>query len=638
MMMPTRRAKNRAPARHRWSGRTINGEKKVTTTSPRTVAAVCVGVDKPQILPPLKAASKGAREFHEWLLSQRERWGVKVESELMVDADGPVTRRQILDAIQKVVDKRACDVFFLYLAGHGLALSAYDERLLLSDVKNDDSEAIKMRGVIDRAKRCGLPHVVIIYDACRSVANTERLRQIEGGQIFPGVVATKIGQPIDVFYACAPDESAFETGVTPDIQPDAYAAFFTTMLLGALRDPPDTIVRTIDSTSMRVIPSHTLEKLLEEEVPLKAAAWDPPFEQTPDIEVLSDLPAFFAHGPAAKGASKPGKKPIPSSPPGGFRSFDKWIGYGALPKKDRLPSELVPIARRSGFYRVAEKVKKAFGREHFETRTGFTIIGTALSRVDVSNNPKVQPYADVTRSGVTHFHVGIPPDGHVPLWEVSGGTALIQFADGGGAALAILPGYVGTLLVNDGRIDALTYAPVSGSALYPAYNGQKDTIDVRRTVAAAAASIGRLQDLSKSRGKALASYLRVDKGLDPSLGVLAAYAYYLAGDQRQVESVHRWMAQTRVTPYNEREILSPVPFDVALLANKLTMEAANTAPGIAPCCPWLALGWSMLDLFDIKLHQAIVKAARYRRLGTWTAFDRPGVEVLREAMVAKEIR
>ena len=60
----------------------------------------------------------------------------------------------------------------------------------------------------------------------------------------------------------------------------------------------------------------------------------------------------------------------------------------------------------------------------------------------------------------------------------------------------------------------------------------------------------------------------------------------------------------------------PVPFDVAMLAGKLTSGGSGFA-GVAPFCPWLSLG-GRCSTFEPHLDPAIVEAGRHRQPGTWT--------------------
>lgn len=300
---------------------------------------------------------------------------------------------------------------------------------------------------------------------------------------------------------------------------------------------------------------------------------------------------------------------------------------------DQTDAMLQSISRLSGFERVVADVRRAKGRPNFETSCGFTVIGARPLRVDVSNNPPVEFVPWDSTPTEHHYRVG------TEQLPARGGTALIEFDHGAGVAMAILPGYVGTVLVDHAQVRAITYTLSANTREYAEYDARREEIDQRRAVATAAASIGQLQQLVKSFGPALPEYIRVDKALDPCLGVLAAHAYCLVDDQAQVESVWRWMSVVGLTSNDGRRRMNvPVPFDVAMLARKLDRRTVAASPGIAPCCPWLSLGWSQLELFDLVLHPAIVEAARHRLPGTWTSFSARGLAVLREALLVKEIR
>jgi len=627
----------------------------------RSVVGICIGVDRPGLLHDLKAAAAGARKFHEWLLSQRDL-GVQVTSTLFTEDTGPVTRRRILDAVSQVVQDRACDVLFIYLAGHGVAHSAYEEKLLLSDVANDDAEAVNLQIAKQRGKYCGIPHVVIVYDACRSFATTDKLKAVSGGPIFPAGSSTKTGGHVDVFYACAPDESSFEVADSSGAHPDNYKAFFTEVLLEALRHPDAALVEnaTFGTTSVAVIPSARLEAMLERQIPRLAAASNPSFEQAPDIDVLSHMPGeFFAVAPPLP-APEGGEQPTFGGPAGVIvkRAPLRRRGQsGSLPRKPELtatevvkwhagqafrpgraaraplPKSLRSIERRSGFQRAAADVRQARGRDGFETHCGFTVIGSPVRGFEASNNAQYEFVAWESTARERHYRVGAQP------WDARGGTALIQFESGGGVALPILPGYVGTVLVDDRQVRAISYGLAKGTRAYGDYKVRRAELDERRAIATAAASIGKLQELSRLIGDDLAGYIRVDKALDPCLGVLAAYACYLNDEAAQVQSIGDWMSVVEVAPHEAgAQVLMPVPFDVAMLAGRLTPATAWKPPGIAPFCPWLSLGWSLLELFELELHRAIVEAGRHRQPGTWTSFTERGIDVLREAMQSKEIQ
>jgi Caspase domain len=647
----------------------------------RSVIGVCVGIDRPQLLHDLNAAGDGAKRFHKWLLGQK-KYGVEVSSTLLTDAKGTsVTRSSILRAVKDAID-RSCDVLFIYLAGHGVAHSAYEEKLLLSGVKDDDSEAVNLAIVKQRAKFCGIPHVVVIYDACRSFAVTEKLRQISAGPIFPPTTNSKTGGHVDIFYACAPDGSSYEVADNSGAHPKNYKAFFTELLIDSILTAPADLIEIaqLGQAAIPVISCAKLELLLEHDVPKKAAAASPPFEQLPDIDVLSHMPAEFfcvskkkvnyidsteealaaqrrnnglsqtdntLNGQSLKKALNTGSRRFRANahrsltPP---RKLDRAelvraraaeVFAGAVPTVDskRTTAMLQSVSQQSGFDRIVADVVRTKGRPKFETFCGFTVLGQRPRYIELSNNPPAEFVQSDSTPREHHYRVGNQQN------PARGGTALIEFESGDGVALAILPGYIGTVLIEENQIRAITYSLSANTNEAAFYQSKTVEIDRRRAVAFAAASIGQLKQLVDWFGSSLPNYIRVDKAADPCLGLLAAHAYHLAGNQQQVESIWEWMTRTTLgSRVGHSRIAVPVPFDVAMLAGKLDRERVAAAPGIAPFCPWLSLGWTLLEMFELELHPAIVEAGRHRLPGTWTSFSKRGLAVLREAFAAKEIR
>jgi len=478
------------------------------------------------------------------------------------------------------------------------------------------------------AKYCGIPHVVFISDACRS-APPPGLTRISGGSVFRRSVSHP--STVDKFYGCSQDKSAFEI-------PRERQAFFTSALLRVLKAPPHSIVEETEISRQRVlvIPSRLLKPILESDVETKAHAWTPPFDQFPDIEAPSDLKLrseFFAvtgppPGPATR-AEFGGQPPTPAPPSADTatlvekRAEQVFHQPGSASQPE--PEALREVARKSGFDGAAAAVMATRGREGFETHTGFTIIGAAVRRVLATGPLQNSEIYPPERQSATDIKIGVVG------WDARPGTAVVEFQDGGGLVLGIMPGYVGTVAMEKGAVSAVMYAPAKHSVLYDSYSFLYQDIQNRRALAAAAASVAKLHYLAKAEGAALADYVRVTKGYDPALGILAGYAYYLADDEENVRSVHRWMSQTPVTP----DILAPVPFDVAMLARKLDFQ---TTPGIAGCCPMFSFGWSLLDRLSVEMPHRIREAGEYRRPGTWVAFDQQGIRLVQEALERGEIR
>jgi hypothetical protein len=270
-----------------------------------------VGVDNTGVLGPLNAAGAGARRFHEWLLSQKNL-GVQVRSLLFTEGKGPVRRQKILNAVTSLLKKGGCDVLYIYLAGHGLGIDDDDMKVLLSESGKDGAEAIHLRRLERRVAHCGIPHVIIIWDACRTYANSDTLRDIQGGPIFPTDTGEhKQSGTIDLFLATARGEAAYEVAVPPGAQgaaaataalvkngadPTIYKAFFTETLLQEVANPAKVMTATVGGATVPVVPSSTLAKRLSETVPLLALKSVPSFQQIPDIKAASHLEdnQFFA--------------------------------------------------------------------------------------------------------------------------------------------------------------------------------------------------------------------------------------------------------------------------------------------------------------------------------------------------------
>jgi hypothetical protein len=604
-------------------------------TAPRRIAGVSIGVNKTGVLQTLTAAASSAILFDKWLSSQA-RLGVQVSSTCLTDQEhgSSITYRNVVDAVKLIVDQRSCDALFLYFCGHGVMRNPYEEHFLLSNVKDYDTEAVNLEETIRDAKHCGLAHVIIVYDACRTSAEGD-LRRVGGKSVIKPNYKTQPGH-VDVFMASGPDQSAY-------LIPHAKQAFFTGVLLDILNAEPPEIIEQYQPQSIYMIPSRRLEKLLYKVVPQLAGSMKPPFDQMPAIGAQSDPPECFAIvSPPAVGLrggnvwtleSRTEEEEQPSPPPLLASDVVKWhadrLFRGGL-GGDQMPEGLRKIERTTGFDEVAQMTSKAQGREGFETHTGFTVIGAPVKRAWTSNQRFREGWLEPDYSGdpgITHVRAGEPP------WDVNPGTAIIEFEQGGGVVLGIMPGYVGTVVIRDGAIAALAFAPSRGAFLYESYKSEEQTLKERRAFATAAASVAQIQSLE---GRMFAYHVRLGKAYDPSLGILAAYAYYLAEDKENVQSVLQWMSNTPVTPWDQQPpLLAPVPFDVMMLAGAL--NSARPPGGVASCCPLFSFGWSLLDRLEVALPDRIREAGKHRRPGLWAAFDGDGINLFLEALGQGEI-
>src|SRR4029077_19664960 len=83
------------------------------------------------------------------------------------------------------------------------------------------------------ARRCGIPHVVMISDACRVAPVGVQNQNVQGIEIFPNNAGGDASKPVDQFQACYLGRTAVEIR---NAASDAvnYSALYTDALLDAL--------------------------------------------------------------------------------------------------------------------------------------------------------------------------------------------------------------------------------------------------------------------------------------------------------------------------------------------------------------------------------------------------------------------
>jgi hypothetical protein len=202
-------------------------------------------------------------------------------------------------------------------------------------------------------------------------------------------------------------------------------------------------------------------------------------------------------------------------------------------------------------------------------------------------------------------------------------TAALVFEDGSGTVVAALPGFIGSLAVEGGRVMSVTYSRSrNGSGADP------DHLDQLRVLVATSAKFGvfRIDGDRESRTAAarrLADQIRVLKGIDPTLGIYAAYAYADANLPEQVQSVQSFMASD----------LGADLFDVALLAGRLNgRRIEGSLSSVVPFCPMLTQGWQLLRVREVSLSEDVQRARDDLRPALWTTFGPRGMEFIGRAI------
>ena len=535
-------------------------------------AVVAIGVNSVGGLPVLSAAVSGAEKIAEWAGKQ------PFDVELLTDRNGSsVTIAAIKRAIRRFVDPRTYSQLIIYFGGHGVLRGPNNELWLLSGAPDDPTEAVQVSGSIWYARNCGIGHLVFISDACRTPPDAFSLNAVTGTSVFPNLRPRRPRPDVDVFYATLPGDPAYE--VPAGQSPADYRGLFTECLVNALViQPIDVMEHWTDQKPERwVIPCWTLKPYLERVVPEAAAAVSPKYDQFPDIEVLSRPPTFLIECP---GYQPPiDAKPRVAGPAAEPESLLAIVGElpddprALAPKKSAMGRWRLP----KGFdRRAAQDLLSALGRGSAGMGTGFAIFGTKIKRV-TAGNTELKCFEENEAQQVNVF------------WSRParpGASLLVQFAAGNGAVLPILKGFIGTLVVDhDERVVNVSYVP-SGRLKSADKLKKVGELEKRHAYIAAAARTGDFRIAQKDAPN-LAEYLRSMESVDPTLGLYAAYAYAQVGATDGVRSVYRQM---------NGETNPPVPFDVALLAQKLPAKRVlSNMQGVAPFCPMLTQGWGLLD-------------------------------------------
>jgi Caspase domain len=568
---------------------------------PSTRAAVVVGVNKTGNLPVLQAAVSGAKSVADWLIAE----GFEVTL-IVDDNQQPVAADTIKRAVTALVDRGTLTQLVIYFSGHGVAFGT-SEFWLLTGAPDDLNEAVNVVECVDKASRSAIANVVIICDACRSIPDFDT-SLLHGTVIFPrgGFVPGAPPPDVDRFYGTRPGSPSYEVKLAAD----NYTGIYTSTFLDGFKRPRVGMVSNVNGVD--VVSNRALKNYLLNEVPLRLRAAGVRLTQYPDSRVESDN-AYLGRA-LAPAAAAPVVVPEVTIADIANHQFNL-TEVGALGSLRGInPVALDRAATVSGFSAAQRSLLAAKNPASFEADTGFSIIGATVRAVWVAGaqNPEIVSAGDgYQRPALVRIPGTIAPM-----------TAALVFEDGSGTVVAALPGFIGSLSVKDG-VMGVTYSP-SGNR----FDGDADRLDKLRALVATSANFGvfRIDGDRESRTAAarrLADQIRVLKGVDPTLGIYAAYAYADAHLLEQVRSVQSIMAND----------LGADLFDVALLADRLTGRRIEDPIGsVVPFCPMLTQGWQLLRVREVSLSDDVQRARDNLRPALWTTFGPRGMEFIGRAI------
>jgi hypothetical protein len=577
-------------------------------------AAVVIGVDKAGGLVKLRAAASGARKMANWL--QLEGYDLKS----FTDDVGPVKAYDILQAVSEFVNRGTIEQLVIYFAGHGF-LNAYTEYWMLSEAPNNPNEAISFAECVTLAYASAIPIVVFISDACRSTPSSLGADRVRGSLIFPSPdLILPTDTAVDEFFATHPGSAAYELALDESVT--NYDGIYTATLLEAFQNPDSDMVQTVDGVSF--ISNSNLKEYLKREVPKRLLAISPNRQQVPDAHVESPDTVYIgrvAASPTMVSTREPVLKPTIAD--AAIRELDS-VGFGAADPSDQEAKRLAEV---TGFAAARNQIRRVSGPEQFESQSGCIVAGARVKVVVTS--PDIR--ADLLQQGYAS------EPAIIRFWhpQAPGGSAAIRFEDDSGTIIAALSGYITQIVVDAGQVLSVSYVPSQNSPRWFDYQQERDRLEHLRSTVAAAARFGVFRIEGErtermQRAEELADGIRILKGIDPALGLYAAYAYFEANLIEKVRSVEDFM----------RMDLNIDLFDVVMLAGTLAERQRERqrrgelagAEDFVPFCPMLSQGWNLLRVNNVQLPAAVEEASYHLRPALWTTLEPWGMNIILTAM------
>lgn len=568
-------------------------------------AAILIGVEKTGGLPKLKAARDGAKRMESWARNEG------FETHLITDAEEPVTTQIIRKKVKELIEPSNLDQLLIYFSGHGVNIR-FGEFWLLSDAPEEGDQAVNVASAEALARRCGIPHVVLLSDACRTAAEGIQAQSIDGNAIFPNLDPSGLEKPVDLFFACTLGAPSHEIR-DPNDAARRYQAVYTEELHAALRGRyPEALVRDATDGSM-VLRPRPLKRLLEKKVPQRIGdlLGNPvPISQTPDARITSDDDAWltrFVKAPESNQMrSPPPRPPLSLSVPDVTRDALRSVLSTAAPAQETLDKLMqIDTADAQEIVDTVQREAASFGPLHFETRCGFKVRGAELREV-------------VARPGTAELLD--PSFARVDLQGRPAADVLLELRDGRGIVLPALRDFIASLSFENGELRNVAYEPSGNSDRWSDYAARQAELTTLRSLIASNVHLGGFR-LDRKDAEQLTERIRLAKGLDPTMALYAAYSYHNLGRRDLIEKMQRYL----------REDLGITLFDIALLSG----QKPRSEPGerqIFPFLPLLAQGWSLLEAFGVSLPDRLAPLKRSVGNSLWTIFDATGVRIVRDVL------
>lgn len=550
-------------------------------------AAVVIGVNKTKdgALAVLESAAAGAKRVASWL--DEEGYDVIC----LTDESEPVTASLIFNGISEFASLPVqYDMLLVYFSGHGYWLSRSDY-WLLSGAPNNPNESVNLLLSMELAKYSGIPNVVFISDACRSIPKNRSGQLLGGNTIFPNLPEVNTLSKIDFFKATSEALPAYEVKIDGKSR-----SVLTHALISAYAEPDTEMITELDTAdgSVLVVPNRKLEGFLQRKVNSTLSKISMALNQRLEINVPSDDQTYIAR--VGDGVEFSTVKSILAPTEEGTRNLEDF--------SPQLSTKAI-FSRKMDRKRIAAMIPD-MSVDHFESENGFVVYGATV-RNSLCTKGKRNARVEVVANGDS-----IELQGLIRVWNVAQAVSvLIELDDGRSVILPSLQGYIGHAQFDGDGLINVSYLPSSNNWRWQMIQGNLDEINELRAEVAQATEDNAFSLESSGQAQELAQKIRVGKSIDPSLGLYAATAFAQASMEDRVRSVMDYM-------HNDLDVDL---FDVRLLSSRNPEIPLGADNSVTPICPMLTQNWHLLDARGVKLPAVIEKAKPFLSNALWTTFE-----------------
>ncbi len=593
--------------------------------------AVSIGIGKVGTMPLLPGARLDARRFAGWA----ERNGY--DTRLVTDDSAPVTVERLEETVAEILEGQV-ERLIIFFSGHGTALAEGDY-WLVSDSESK-FKAINVSASERAARSHPIEQIAFIADACRSTIPWAARLQSRNLIGYPENDDPR-GARVDSFYATrlgsiaqeVPNETAAKTyGI--------FGKYVLQAINGETRDAFES------GREPPAVSSQSLALWLERIIPLESGRIPGAEVQWPDArpgwfrpndwyytwqqrEKPEDLADDFGEAvaepsvPPSKVADRLARvtRYAKSEGAGRAKRSARPGGPARTTASARLPvrparagsaswdvaAERVGAAARARDQRVDENrrlILESRGREGFETRQGITVVGSQIEEAVGEPGLLAQPFPE---NGAWHVRTetGVPQ------------SLAVRLSGGSWIGVTTLPEFVATITTLDARPVGVNYVPARNSPGFYDYQQLGEDEAAAEWLALVSAN----KEADREKLNEFAERARRSKHANPTLGILAAYAYDRAGVQDEIDSIAWYFADRN----------GFVPFDVALLSRAQIggagaiaefrwRESSAFAP-VAGAFPLMTRGWAFLEAGRDAIPPGLLDLRPGLLATPWTAFD-----------------